>query len=82
MPPRKAHLPNHRERTALLLLRTHGELPVVKLHPTGLSTITRMVEKAWVECRGSNVYRITPAGEAALKAQLPRYRQKARPSAD
>ena len=83
MVPRDAHLPSHRERTAMLLLRAHGELPAVKLHPTGLSTITRMVEKAWVERAGSNVYRITPAGEAALKAELPNYRkQKSRPSSD
>ena len=79
MTPRDAHLPNHRERTAMLLLRTHGELPLLKLYPTGLSTITRMVEKAWVERVGSNLYRITPAGEAALKAELPAHRQKARP---
>ena len=83
MTPRDAHLPNHRERTAMLLLRAHGELPLLKLHPTGLSTITRMVEKGWVERVGSNVYSITPAGEAALKAELPDYRkQKAQPSAD
>ena len=83
MAPRDAHLPNHRERTAMLLLRTHGELPVAKLHPTGLSTIKRMVEKAWIQRVGSNVYRITLAGEAALKAELPAYRkQKAQPSAD
>ena len=82
MPPRDAHLPNHRERTALILLRTHGELPVLKLHPTGLSTIKIMVQKAWVERVGSNTYRITPAGKAALTAKLPAHRQKARPSAD
>ena len=71
MVPRAAHLPHHRERIALLLLRTHGELPLVKLHPTGLLTIKRMVEKAWVERTGTNTYRITPAGETALKAELP-----------
>ena len=83
MATRDAHLPNHRERTALLLLRTHGELPVLKLHPTGLLTIKRMLEKAWVERTGSKMYRITPAGEAALKAELPNDRKKkARPSSD
>ena len=71
MPSRAQHLPRHRERTALLLLRAQGELPLKHLHPTGLSTITIMVEKAWVDRVKSDTYRITPAGEAALKAQLP-----------
>ena len=81
MPPRLSHLPNHRERTALLLLRSHGELPIIKLHPTGQSTVNRMVEKAWVERIGMDAYRITPAGEAALKAELPepdRHKPKSR----
>jgi hypothetical protein len=75
MPSRPSHLPNHRERTALLLLRAQGELPLKKLHPTGLSTVNRMLEKAWVVRVGSETYRITPAGEAALKMQLPDYRK-------
>lgn len=68
---RPSHLPNHRERTALQLLRTHGELPILKLHPTGLATVSKMVEKAWIERVGSDVYRLTPAEEAALRAELP-----------
>jgi hypothetical protein len=78
MPSRASHLPNHRERTALLLLRARGELPLKTLYPTGLSTVTRMLEKAWVDRVGSDTYRITPAGEAALKMELPDYRLKAK----
>jgi hypothetical protein len=78
MPPRPSHLPSHRERTALQLLRGNGELPLKALHPTGLTTVAKMVSKAWVELVGSGTYRITPAGEAALKTQLPNdYRSKA-----
>jgi hypothetical protein len=71
MPTRTSHLPNHRERTALQLLRAHGELTLLKLHPTGLATVTKMVEKDWLERVGSDVYRITPTGETALRAELP-----------
>jgi DNA-binding PadR family transcriptional regulator len=53
------------------LLRAHGEMPLLKLHPTGPTTIAKMVEKGWVERVGSDTYRITAAGEAALKAELP-----------
>jgi hypothetical protein len=77
MPSRPSHLPNHRERTAMQLLRAHGELPLLKLHPTGPTTIAKMVQKDWVERVGSDSYRITPAGEAALRAELPEdYRRK------
>ena len=59
------------------LLRARGELPLLKLHPTGPTTIAKMVHKAWVERVGSDSYRLTPAGEAALKAELPEdYRHK------
>ena len=59
------------------LLRAHGELPLLKLHPTGPTTIAKMVQKDWVERVGSDSYRITPAGKAALRAELPEdYRRK------
>ena len=59
------------------LLRSRGELSLLQLHPTGPTTIAKMVEKTWVERVGSDRYRITPEGEAALKAELPEdYRRK------
>lgn len=59
------------------LLRARGELPLLQLHPTGPTTIAKMVQKAWLERVGSDTYRITPAGEEALKAALPEdYRRK------
>lgn len=79
MPARPSYLPNHRERVALQLLRGHGDLPLKALHPAGLTTVAKMVSKVWVERVGSGTYRITPAGEAALKTPLPNeYRSKAR----
>jgi DNA-binding PadR family transcriptional regulator len=72
MPPRASHLPNHLERNGLQKLLGGRELPATKLHPTGAQTIKTMVAKGWIE-RGSSerVYRITPAGEAAVRAPLP-----------
>ena len=78
MPMRADHLPNHRERTALVLLHDHGELPLKKLYPTGLTTLAKMVAKTWIERVEPGIYRITTAGEAALKTKLPPdYRSKA-----
>lgn len=78
MPMRADHLPTHRERVALSLLLDHGELLLKKLHPAGLTTIAKMVDKTWIERVGPGTYRITPAGKAALKAKLPAdYRSKA-----
>ena len=53
---------------------THG-LPLAQLHSAGKRTIAGMVEKGWVEKQiDANMgerFRITPAGEAALKAKIP-----------
>jgi DNA-binding PadR family transcriptional regulator len=58
-------------------MRVHGELPLAKLYPTGKPTLERMLAKGWIEVGGSpETYRITPAGEAALKAKIPTYRKK------
>jgi DNA-binding PadR family transcriptional regulator len=58
-------------------MRVHGELPLVKLYPTGKPTLERMLAKGWIEVGGSpETYRITSAGEAALKANIPTYRRK------
>ena len=71
MPPRASHLPNYRERIALQKL-ARGELPIVKLHPTGRPTLSKMMAKGWVEQgEAKESYRITPAGHSALKANIP-----------
>jgi hypothetical protein len=72
MPARPDHLPSHRERNAMQKMSIHGALPLVKLYPTGKVTLERMLAKGWIAVGGSpQTYRITPAGEAALKAQIP-----------
>ena len=75
MPSRPSHLPHNLERTALQKMSaTHGLL-AAQLHPAGERTIAAMVAKGWIEKRtdadGGVRYRITPAGEAALKAKIP-----------
>ena len=75
MPARASHLPSHIERRALLELRSRGELSARDLEPTGQRSILKMMEKGWVEGSGGT-YRITPAGEAALRAQLPMHRSR------
>jgi hypothetical protein len=71
MPARPSHLPTHLERIALQKLLT-GELPSAKLRPTSSRIIGKLVAKGWIE-RGSapRIYRITAAGEAAMRAKLP-----------
>ena len=77
MAPRASHLPNHRERSAMQSMRVRGELPLAKLYPTGKPTLERMLAKRWIVVGGSpETYRITPAGEAALKAKIPPCRKK------
>jgi hypothetical protein len=74
MPPRPRHLPHNLERTALQRLSVGRALPFAKLHPAGPQTVAGMLTKGWIEKQldaGSVSYRITPAGEAALKARLP-----------
>jgi hypothetical protein len=72
VPPRPDHLPSYVERNALLKLRSGHELPLGKLSPTGHSSILKMIAKGWI-VRGtaSGSYRITPEGEAALRAKIP-----------
>lgn len=72
MPPRVHHLPSHVERIALLKLRNGAELPLGKLGPTGHRSILKMMAKGWiVPGNASSFYRITLAGDAALRAQMP-----------
>jgi hypothetical protein len=74
MPARPSHIPHHLERTTLQKMNaTHG-LSSAQLHPAGQHTIARLIAKGWIEKQmdaGGVRYRITPAGEAALKAKIP-----------
>ena len=69
MPLRAGHLPNHVERSCLQKLRAHAELRADRL-PAGKQALARLIEKGWIESSGF-AYRITPAGEAAMKAKIP-----------
>jgi hypothetical protein len=74
MPPRPSHLPHNLERTALQKLSATYGLPLAKLHPAGKKTIANMMAKGWIEKQvddAGTTFRITPAGEAALKAKIP-----------
>jgi hypothetical protein len=75
MPARPSHLPHNLERTALQKLSATPGLPSAKLYPAGKQTITGMLAKGWIErqsdASGGARYRITLAGEAALKAKIP-----------
>jgi hypothetical protein len=75
MPPRPPHLPHNIEREALQKMSPIYALPLAKLHPAGERTVARMLAKGWIEqdLDGSAgaVYRITPAGKAALKQKIP-----------
>jgi hypothetical protein len=77
MPARASHLPSYIERRALQELRSRGELSARNLLPTGQQSILKIMAKGWIENGSSTgTYRITPAGEAALRAQLPMHRGK------
>jgi hypothetical protein len=72
MPPRASHFPSHIERIALHKLQKRGELSATELYPTGRPTILKLIAKCWIEPgNASGAYRITPAGEVALRAKLP-----------
>jgi DNA-binding PadR family transcriptional regulator len=72
MHTRPSHVPTHNERVALAKLRTYGELTARQLESTGHQALRKMIVRGWLE-RGEAVgtYRITGAGDAALRAQLP-----------
>ena len=69
MPLRPGHLPNHVERSCLQQLQAHCELRADRL-PAGKQALAKLIEKGWIESLGF-AYRITPAGEAAMKAKIP-----------
>jgi hypothetical protein len=69
MPQRAGHLPTYLERSVLQKL-TGGEIPATGLSP--VTTVGKLFAKGWIEYGSSpRVYRITPTGEAALRAKLP-----------
>jgi hypothetical protein len=69
MSRRASHLPTHHERTVMQKMRALGQLPV---REAASRTIVKMLAKGWIERDRSNeAFRVTAAGEAALKAQLP-----------
>jgi hypothetical protein len=76
MPVRPSHLPTTRERSTLQKLHADRGLPLARLHPAGKPAIDKMMIKGWIaldESKSSMTFRITAAGEAALKERLPIY---------
>jgi hypothetical protein len=75
MPRRPNHIPDNVERSALQKMSATEGLPEERLHPARGRTIAGMVAKGWIEGQlDPSVglqYRITLAGEAALKAPIP-----------
>ena len=75
MPPRPKDIPHNIERTALQKMIARHWLPTVDLHPASTVTIVGMLNKGWIDIQmadnGEARYRITLAGEAALKAKIP-----------
>jgi hypothetical protein len=74
MPTRLSHIPHNLERTALQKMKATAGLLARQLYPTGQVTLDGMMAKGWIakqmDANGVR-YRITPAGEAALKAKIP-----------
>ena len=71
VPARPSHIPNHYERSALTKLASGRELPPSMLLPASRTTIAKLLKKGWIERAGSTqLYRITEAGKAALRAEM------------
>lgn len=75
MAQRPPHIPHSIERAALQKMSAISGLPLAKLHPAGKVTVARMLAKGWIgqdlDGTAGGVYRITPAGKAALKEKIP-----------
>jgi DNA-binding PadR family transcriptional regulator len=75
MPSRPSHLPHNLQRSALQKMITTQGLSSAQLYPAGKQTVAGMVANGWIEMQmdanGGARYRITPDGEAALKAKIP-----------
>jgi hypothetical protein len=74
MPVRPSHIPHNLERTALQKMNATEGMLLRQLYPAGKVTLDGMIAKGWIEkqidANGAR-YRITAAGEAALKAKIP-----------
>jgi len=76
MPPRPKNIPHNIERTALQKKMAVGRwLSTGHLYPASTASIEGMFSKGWIDIQmaenGEARYRITAAGEAALKAKIP-----------
>jgi len=72
VPARARHLPTTSEREALQRLRASGEMTLKAIGPASHRTILKMIAKGWIERASESLaYRITPDGEAALRAKIP-----------
>jgi hypothetical protein len=66
-------VPNHREREFMQRLRGRGWVKAAQL-PDAKATLTRLLEKRWVERQGIGreaTYRITEEGIGAKTAMIP-----------
>jgi hypothetical protein len=72
VPARPSDLPNYYERIALQKLAKGSELSAAQLAPAGRQTIAKLLEKGWIQHGdAARLYRITKAGDAAMRAELP-----------
>ncbi len=75
MPAPARHIPHNLERTTLQKMNATEGLLVRQLYPVGQGTLDRMIATGWIEkqmdAKAGARYRITPAGEAALKVKIP-----------
>ena len=86
MPARASHIPHNLERTTLQKMNATEGLLARQLYPVGQVTLDRMLVKGWIEkqmdAKAGARYRITPAGEAALKAKIPDVHRIRKPKAE
>jgi hypothetical protein len=70
MPKRPDHIPNATQRQAMQFIR--AAKPNISSF-VGRGTIINLLEKGWIEpvSPGHKEYRVTPAGEVAIKAKIP-----------
>ena len=75
MPARPSHIPHNLERTTLQKMNATAWLLAKQLYPAGQVTLNGMMAKGWIDkqmdAKAGARYRITAAGEAALKTKIP-----------
>jgi hypothetical protein len=74
MPARPSHLPTTPERVTLQRMLGGRVLLISELDPAGKQTVRKLMTKGWIalhQMKPSMSFRITPAGEAAMKAKIP-----------